>query len=871
MKKKNLKQYFIVSILLLSIFTFFSFWKDNKFSLKENNINAGADGELAYDSCDGYYKITSTGSAIDKDMGDPGSLVKCGSKSDTKQDYCYHKNGNLYYGYKAISTCIETSATPKVEEIPKPIVTTKDVNKILYAINSEATATASCNVTFINGVSVETATKVYLSKITDNTANVSCTSISRFAKEETPYYSTEETIGKTVAGNVACSDEVVLDSTASASCIYGETVANSQSVDGTTKVGTYCKAKYNNQIIFVDRFALSNTKVDSTTCDKTCKTTDVQTDVKETQISIKVCYDNSKGNPKAEKTLKSLFKCANGYTTGSLNKIYDNCATSKDKSCYITFGLSCINGVRPTASVTSSIFNSDNKGTIIIKGTDFSGSGLAGYYISQDTVPTSTTQFTKFDDASYTAYSTQDSAGTYYIWVKDNKGNISIQSFASIYDTNITTTLSKLETKDDNGNVVAMNAVDPKTAYYNDGVIDSKYVLLSNSLKNNKTIAGFDSLSMGYEVNVKSNKLAVYATLTSTDSSYVTGYEPRTVSLNYGRNIILIKIINKDGRVRTYTIIANREDDRTSNNLLSNLTISAGSIEFDPYTSNYDVEVPKNTKTVSINGTLASSVSSFVKGYEPRKITLTSDVTSAVLKTVSEAGITRSYVLTFIKKGAEDTNNISTSTYLSSLTIAGTDLNFEKDTYNYSVSVPYVTETLQVYAFPESGNANVTIEGDSGLKVGPNSLEITVKNGSKTKVYNVTVIRKEDGLGISSDTTLNSLSIKDYNINFKPDVLDYTVKIKREKTLVITATPTSDRSDVYMYGNNDLTGFSTVRVKVIAENGKTQIYSIDIQKAAYNKALEITLATIGVIVIIGGGIIIVVRRKRKQMKEYMGE
>ena len=74
-----------------------------------------------------------------------------------------------------------------------------------------------------------------------------------------------------------------------------------------------------------------------------------------------------------------------------------------------------------------------------------------------------------------------------------------------------------------------------------------------------------------------------------------------------------------------------------------------------------------------------------------------------------------------------------------------------------------------------------------------------------------------------------------------------------------------------MYGNNDLTGFSTVRVKVVAENGNTNIYSIDIQKDSYNKVLEVTATVIGCVIFLEAAIIIVVRKKHKKMKEYLGK
>ena len=439
--------------------------------------------------------------------------------------------------------------------------------------------------------------------------------------------------------------------------------------------------------------------------------------------------------------------------------------------------------------------------------------------------------------------------------------------FAVVHDADITNTLQTLSVKDANDVAVTLNSIEGENAYLD--VMPSDYSLLSNRLKNDKTLAGFDSLSMGYKIEVNSDKISVFATLTSSDASYVEGYEPRTVNLDYGENKILIKIKNKEGKVRTYTIIAIRTDDRVSNNLLTDLTVSKGKIEFDPYVTDYDIEVPKNTKKVSINGTLASDTSSFVEGNEPREIELTEDITTAVLEVISESGITRSYVLTFIKKGAEE--ETSTSAYLDTLTIEGTAIDFNKEIYEYSVTVPYEYSSVNVYAFPESDNAFAEVEGDRGLKIGANNLKITVKNGKQTKSYTVTVIRKEAGLEISNDVTLSSLTIKDYGIDFSPEKLDYTVKIKREKSLVITATPTSSKSEVYMYGNNSLTGFSTVRIKVVAENGATNIYSIDIQKDSYNKALEMTAVIIGSVIILGTGIIIVVRKKNKKMKEYLGK
>ena len=196
-------------------------------------------------------------------------------------------------------------------------------------------------------------------------------------------------------------------------------------------------------------------------------------------------------------------------------------------------------------------------------------------------------------------------------------------------------------------------------------------------------------------------------------------------------------------------------------------------------------------------------------------------------------------------------------------------LGFDKETYDYTITVPYETEDLPIYAFAEDENATVNVGNNTGLKVGNNLIQIEVKNNNKTRIYSLHVIRKESGLDISNSSRLGTLSIKNYNIEFSPDKLDYEVKIKREKTLLISATPESNRADIYMYGNNDLTGFSTIRVKVIAENGLTNIYSIDIQKAAYNKKIEIIASVAGVSALLIVGLVIYLKKKNNKRKEYL--
>jgi len=593
---------------------------------------------------------------------------------------------------------------------------------------------------------------------------------------------------------------------------------------------------------------------------------------------IKICYTrkkNTNSTTAVEENENEVFTCKKSYrkymeeipsknTCKKLNK------SSEDQVCSKVFKYSCTSVLKPTLEGGGSLVRSDGKGTLTIKGKDsLSGSGLKGYFLYTENTPTINSIPEQFTGNNYEV--TRDvTPGTYFVSVMTNDGVISYPLTLSVHDDEITTT-AQIILGSPNGNInYTVTSLEKGKIGYESNITSSDYVRLSNQLNNDSILAsGFDLFTTGYEVTVDADQIAVYATLKSTDARYVEGYGNRTVDLNYGRNVILVKIINNKGRERTYTFVVNRTDNRENNNVLSNLTTSVGKLNFDPYVSDYTISVPKNANSVTINGTLASLDSAFVEGYQPRVVTLDNDITSAIIKTISEAGIIRNYILTFVKNGAEVEENYSNSVSLSSLSIAGIDLRFDKDNLSYSASIDYEIEDLTVFAFAESPNAIVDIRGNYGLQVGPNKIEILVTNGSLSKMYNVFINRKEDGLNVSSNTKLETLTVTDYDLLFNPDVEDYSIKIKREKTLLLTATPQSDRSEVYMYGNNDLTAYSTIRIKVIAENGDTGLYSVDIIKDLYDKQLETTAAIVGGIIIFGAVIIIMVRKKRKSIKDYV--
>lgn len=720
----------------------------------------------------------------------------------------------------------------------------------LYVTTCTKTNDPICNVSSINDKAVSN-TQIRKSNIVKNQDETGCfQKIERYIAEKTYYYS-DKGLSKDKT-EIGCGSTVIFKKEIKSSC------------DGKS-----CEVEYNGKTVYVNIDYITSDKPACQNKDntggnnggdsKTCVTSKNITGAKG-EVPVSICKKDD-----TEDTRNKIVSCAEDYEF-KYKLTNDTCKDSNSDNCYKDYLYTCSYIKRPGVNASAGAITTGGKGTINVTGVPYGDVPILGYHVSSGDEPTVNSNWSTFN-AVNNSFSIERSAGTYFIWAINNKRRISYPVLAKVYDADLSTTLASFKVQDENGNDINTNISSlDGTVGYKTGVKDSKYALLSNDLIAD-SVGGFDKLTTSYELSVTANKIALYATLTSSDATYVSGYEPRTIDLDYGRNVALIKIVNKDGKERCYTFIINRVDDRNNSNLLKNVKLSRGSIDFDPYTTNYDVKISRFTKKVSVNAELDSSTSTFIKGYEPREVEITEDRQSVVLKVISETGSIRSYVITFIRNG-EDKDNVN-STFLSSLTVPGTMLGFDKETYDYTITVPYETEDLPIYAFAESETASVTVGNNTGLKVGNNLIQIEVKNNNKTRIYSLHVIRKESGLDISNSSRLGTLSIKNYNIEFSPDKLDYEVKIKREKTLLISATPESNRADIYMYGNNDLTGFSTIRVKVIAENGLTNIYSIDIQKAAYNKKIEIIASVAGVSALLIVSFVIYLKKKNNKRKEYL--
>ena len=410
-------------------------------------------------------------------------------------------------------------------------------------------------------------------------------------------------------------------------------------------------------------------------------------------------------------------------------------------------------------------------------------------------------------------------------------------------------------------------------------VLNASSYLNSLSLSRGSISPAFDKTKFDYTATVSSSTsvVTVYASLLDSDASFVDGYEPRTVNLNYGENTIQIKVKGfalQEATESTYTIKITRTKSsgtggatvsKSSVNTLNNITLSNGTLspKFNSNTNVYNVEVENDVDVLTVGATLTDNKSNFVNSYGPRNVHLNEGENNIYLKVKSEAGSVRVYRLIITRKKANNVEPEPTPTptpdptpeptpevskaLLSSLKLSEGKIDFESNVFDYNVTVGYDVTNVVATVELENDTDTVDIKGGESLEVGANELTITVtsSDGSVSNVYTIYIIKKEADTDISGNSLLKSLVINGHAINFDPNVNEYNITIKKNETDVgIECVP---NASVTIEGNANLTTGSQIKIRVTAENGNYTDYLINV--TGYQKKSNI-IGTIFIVLLV---------------------
>lgn len=169
---------------------------------------------------------------------------------------------------------------------------------------------------------------------------------------------------------------------------------------------------------------------------------------------------------------------------------------------------------------------------------------------------------------------------------------------------------------------------------------------------------------------------------------------------------------------------------------------------------------------------------------------------------------------------------------LSNLSIDGYDIDFASNKTSYQLTVEYEVNQINIKASTEDSTARLSGTGTKDLNLYTNTFNIvvTAENGSR-KTYTIEVIRKDiDGniKELATDNTLSSITITDYNINFNPEILEYTILLNEAVIPEVNVLATDANATVTVNNPESIkTGNNVIEISVIAENGAEQIYKIN--------------------------------------------
>lgn len=259
------------------------------------------------------------------------------------------------------------------------------------------------------------------------------------------------------------------------------------------------------------------------------------------------------------------------------------------------------------------------------------------------------------------------------------------------------------------------------------------------SLSTNQGTISFNKNTTTYNLNVDSNisSITINGALEDSKASFVKGYGPRTVNLNYGNNAIQVKVQAENTKVKTYTINVTRKDNRSSNNYLKELTLSSGDIIFNKEVLEYSTTVYYDVNKIDVVATPEDNKSKVV--VNSPNLNVGNNVIT--INVTSENNQTKTYKI--IVKRLSEEEKMSDNNNVSSLRVLGHEFDFKKDTLEYDLSIK--DEYALVFEVSlEDPKASYKIEGNEDLQDGSVIKVVSTSESGQTKEYKFNINKDID-------------------------------------------------------------------------------------------------------------------------------
>ena len=383
---------------------------------------------------------------------------------------------------------------------------------------------------------------------------------------------------------------------------------------------------------------------------------------------------------------------------------------------------------------------------------------------------------------------------------------------------------------------------------------------------NNIKVNGRDATCTGYDCTIEIESDKANVTYSKIDSEAIVDRESG-FSIDLTSPTTLIKIVVKNDKgdeviENTYNITINKHE-KSGDYTLSSLKVNDEDIKLLEevfvynYTSKYDDEkIEVSAKTNDSRAKIITDLT-FDFPLDRSSIALDFDVKA-------ENDEVKTYRIV-VNRG------IKPNTYLKSLKIDKIKLDFDKEKLIYNETVEYSVNELMVEAIAEKDDAKVEIDKPETLEVGENVIKVKVTNDKAESIYEIKVIR-EPNLD-KSLANLKTLEIEEYSkLNFKPNVIDYTLKFREiPKSLNIKAEAIDSNAKVEIINNDDLIDKDKIIIKVTLPVDEAIIvreYTLNIveSKSITSDKMGVIISIIIEVIVIIILLILEIKDKKKKKK-----
>ena len=271
------------------------------------------------------------------------------------------------------------------------------------------------------------------------------------------------------------------------------------------------------------------------------------------------------------------------------------------------------------------------------------------------------------------------------------------------------------------------------------------------------------------------------------------------------------------------------EEEKSSINTLKSLQLSGCSIDFNSSTTSYYVTVKDTITSIDITSELTDDKSSYVSGFGNRKVELSPGVNTILIKVMAENGDIKTYSIYVTR------DNKSSINTLKSLQLSGCSIDFNSSTTSYYVTVKDTITSIDITSeLTDDKSSYVSGFGNRKVELSPGVNTILIKvmaeNGD-IKTYSIYVTRELTENELLKTTDILKLNIKNYNIEFSNDILEYFIEIENEDKLDISLTLLNEKANYEILNNENLQDGSIIIIKITAENGiDTKEYKLYINR-----------------------------------------